>query len=47
MLLDINLPGEIMDELRPLFAVRRRRYFPLLVPLTAPNLVIGLELARR
>ena len=25
----------------------RRRYFPLVIPLTAPNLVIGLELARR
>jgi SAM-dependent methyltransferase len=43
----INVPREILEELRPLFAVRRRRYFPLVVPLTAPNLVIGLELARR
>ena len=43
----INLPAEIMQELRPLFSVRRRRYFPLVIPLTAPNLVIGLELARR
>jgi SAM-dependent methyltransferase len=43
----INLPAEIMAELRPLFAVRRRRYFPLVIPLVAPNLVIGLELARR
>jgi SAM-dependent methyltransferase len=43
----INLPAEIMEELRPLFRVLRRRYFPLVVPLTAPNLVIGLELAPR
>ena len=43
----INLPAEILQELRPLFSVRRRRYFPLVVPLTTPNLVIGLELARR
>jgi hypothetical protein len=41
------VPAEIIEELRPHFRVLRRRYFPLRVPLTAPNLVIGLELAPR
>jgi SAM-dependent methyltransferase len=43
----INVPAEILEECAPLFRVVRRRHFPLLIPLTAPNLVIGLELAPR
>jgi SAM-dependent methyltransferase len=43
----INVPSEIIEECRPYFRITRRRYFPLRVPLTAPNLVIGLELAPR
>ena len=43
----INVPSEIIEECRPYFEITRRRYFPLRVPLTAPNLVIGLELAPR
>ena len=41
----INVPREILEECGAYFRVVRRRYFPLVVPLTAPNLVIGLELA--
>ena len=40
----INVPREIVEECGAHFEVVRRRYFPLVVPLTAPNLVIGLEL---
>ena len=40
----INVPREILEECAAHFAVVRRRYFPLVVPLTVPNLVIGLEL---
>jgi SAM-dependent methyltransferase len=43
----INVPREILEECGAYFRVLRRRHFPLRVPLTAPNLVIGLELAPR
>lgn len=43
----INVPREILTECEALFRVVRRRYFPLRVPLVAPNLVIGLELIPR
>jgi SAM-dependent methyltransferase len=43
----INVPAEIIEECGAHFHITRRRYFPLRVPLTAPNLVIGLELAPR
>jgi SAM-dependent methyltransferase len=43
----INLPREIIEETRAHFDVVRRRHFPLLVPVTTLNLVIGLELAPR
>lgn len=40
----INLPDEILEECRRHFRVAHRTHFPLLVPLTSLNLVIGLEL---
>lgn len=43
----VNLPGEIVEELERDFVIVRRRFFPLLVPITTLNLVIGLELAPR
>ena len=41
----INVPSEILEECSAYFRIVRRRYFPLVIPLTAPNLVIGLEFA--
>ncbi len=41
----LNVPREILEECGAHFRVVRRRHFPLPVPLTALNLVIGLELA--
>ncbi len=41
----INLPREILQECGEHFRIVRRRYFPLVAPVTALNLVIGLELA--
>lgn len=44
----INVPSEILAELRPYFVVRRRRFFPLpFVPLVSSNLCIGLALEPR
>jgi SAM-dependent methyltransferase len=43
----INRPHEILEECEPHFRVLRRRYFPLVVPVTPLNLVIGLELIPR
>lgn len=43
----INVPREIVEECRADFRVVRRRHFPLVVPVTTLNLVIGLELAPR
>lgn len=40
----INLPDEIMTELRTRFDIVHRSYFPLLMPVTTLNLVIGLTL---
>jgi SAM-dependent methyltransferase len=39
-----NTAREVMVELRSFFEVRRRRFFPLMVPATDMNVVIGLEL---
>ena len=43
----INRPHEIMEELKPYFATAQRSFFPLLLPATACNLVIGLTLRPR
>jgi SAM-dependent methyltransferase len=43
----INVPREINAELARHFEVLDRRYFPLRVPITAANLVIGLTLRPR
>jgi ubiquinone/menaquinone biosynthesis C-methylase UbiE len=40
----INRPDEIMAELRSRFSIVHRVYFPLLVPLVALNLIIGLTM---
>jgi len=40
----INRPGEIISELRSRFQIVHQAYFPLLVPITDLNLVIGLTL---
>ena len=38
----INRPDEILVELRSRFAIKHRFFFPLLVPMINPNLIIGL-----
>jgi SAM-dependent methyltransferase len=44
----INLPAEILEELKPYFAVEVRRFFPFpFLPATACNLCIGLALKPR
>ena len=43
----INMPGEILDELAPLFNIIHRRFYPLLVPSINLNLAIGLTLTKR
>lgn len=40
----VNRPDEILEELRPSFAVTHRAFFPLPVPSIALNLCIGLTL---
>ncbi len=40
----VNRPEEILEELRPLFAVAHRAFFPLPLPSIALNLCIGLTL---
>jgi len=40
----INRPHEILEELRPYFAVGHRSFFPLRLPLVVCNLVMGLTL---
>lgn len=40
----VNRPDEILEELRPSFAVTHRAFFPLPVPSVALNLCIGLTL---
>jgi SAM-dependent methyltransferase len=43
----INVPREIVGVLSEHFEILSRRYFPLLVPITTANLVIGLTLRPR
>lgn len=43
----INLPPEIIEELQARFKIVHRTYFPLLLPITTANLVIGLTLVQR
>ena len=44
----LNIPSEVIGELRRYFEIDRRRYFPLrVVPSTACNLCIGLALRPR
>ena len=44
----INVPSEIIAELRPYFVIERRRFFPLpFLPLVNGNLCIGLALTPR
>jgi SAM-dependent methyltransferase len=43
----INLPNEIIQELNQRFIINHRSFFPLLVPVTTINLVIGLTLTPR
>jgi SAM-dependent methyltransferase len=43
----INIPREIVAELTDYFEILERRYFPLRLPITAANLVIGLTLRPR
>jgi SAM-dependent methyltransferase len=40
----INVPSEIVAELTEHFEILERRYFPLRVPITTANLVIGLTM---
>jgi len=41
----LNLPGEIMEELRRRFRILHRQFFPLRIPLPQANLFIGITLA--
>lgn len=43
----INLPHEILAELKPYFTIEHRSFFPLPVPLIFPNLCIGMTLRPR
>ena len=43
----LNVPGEILHELEARFTVEHRQFFPLRVPSTNANLVIGLTLRPR
>ncbi len=43
----VNRPAEIIEELERDFVVVHRRFFPLGIPVTTLNLVIGLELTPR
>lgn len=44
----VNRPAEILAELAPYFTLERRRFFPFpFVPLTSPNLCIGLAMRPR
>ncbi len=40
----INVPSEILEELRPYFRVEHREFFPLRVPIETVNLCIGFRL---
>jgi SAM-dependent methyltransferase len=43
----INMPQEILDELKPFFRIEHSRFFPLLVPVATVNLCIGYKLTPR
>ena len=43
----INVPSEVISELRPYFQIERRSFFPLPVPFFWCNLVIGMKLYPR
>jgi hypothetical protein len=43
----VNVPREIIAELTGHFEILDRRYFPLHLPITTANLVIGLTLRPR
>jgi len=43
----INLPHEILAELRPYFTIAHRSFFPLPLPMIWPNLCIGMTLRPR
>jgi SAM-dependent methyltransferase len=43
----INVPSEIIAELNEHFEIVERRYFPLRLPMTTANLVIGLTMRPR
>jgi len=43
----INVPSEILEEIRPYFSVVKRRFFPFPVPLLFCNLCIGLKIRPR
>jgi SAM-dependent methyltransferase len=40
----INLPDEIVEELKPYFRIEHREFFPLKVPIATLNLCIGFRL---
>jgi hypothetical protein len=41
----LNRPLEILGECEQHFRIARRRYFPLVLPSTQLNLVVGLQFA--
>lgn len=43
----INMPHEIIGQLEQQFEIVHQTYFPLFVPVTPPNLIIGMTLKRR
>jgi SAM-dependent methyltransferase len=43
----INLPGEIIDELKKFFVIDKKTFFPVPIPFTFCNLCIGIDLRKR
>ena len=43
----INMPSEIIQETERYFIIEEKRYFPLLIPITTINLVIGLSMVKK
>ncbi len=43
----INMPHEIFEEIRPYFEIKKRSFFPLVIPSVEMNLAIGLILVPR
>lgn len=43
----INLPAEVIDELKVYFSIEDRSFFPFLLPFVSPNLCIGMTLRPR